>query len=191
MELKLTQKELIATEKLASLGQLSAGVAHEIGNPLSAIKVYSEVLKRALDIDNEKREGIINDILREVGRVDRIIRTLLDYARPRKSSLQIVNINQVIKDTAELVRSQGVLKNIPLTLDLAEEMPSVIADPGQLSQVIINLVLNSRDALRDPGEIVISTACGGESEVVISVKDNGAGIPKEIKIGRASCRERV
>ena len=179
-ELKVTQKELIAAEKLASLGQLSAGVAHEIGNPLSAIKVYSEVLKRAPDIDNEKRDGIINDILREVGRVDRIIRTLLDYARPRKSSLQITGINQAIKDTAELVRSQGVLKNIRLTLDLTEESPSIIADPGQLSQVIINLILNSRDALGDSGEIVISTRCGGEEEVIVSVRDDGAGIPREI-----------
>lgn len=179
-ELKLTQKGLIAAEKLASLGQLSAGVAHEIGNPLSAIKGYADVLKRAPDMDNDKRMGFIGDIQREVDRVDKIIRTLLNYSRPRKSSPQIVNVNQVIKDTADIVRSQGVLKNISLNLELSEEAPSIIADPGQLSQVIINLILNSRDAMTDSGEIVISTASDGETRAMISVRDNGKGIPREI-----------
>lgn len=179
-ELKLTQKELIAAEKLASLGQLSAGVAHEIGNPLSAIKGYAEVLKRAPGMDGEKRNGIVSDILREVSRVDRIIRTLLDYSRPRKSSPQIANVNQVITETAEIVGNQGALKDITLTLDLSPDMPSIIADPGQLSQVIINLLLNARDALRGTGEIVISTACDGDAGAVITVRDNGEGIPGDI-----------
>jgi signal transduction histidine kinase len=176
----LTQKELIAAEKLASLGQLSAGIAHEIGNPLTAIKGYAEVLKRAPGIDDEKRDGIVGDILREVSRVDRIIKSLLDYSRPRKSSPQIVDVNQVITETADIVRSQGALGDIELTLDLAGDAPAVIADPGQLSQVIINLLLNSRDALRGQGEIVITTARGGDTGAVISVRDNGQGIPGEI-----------
>jgi hypothetical protein len=179
-ELKLTQKELIAAEKLASLGQLSAGVAHEIGNPLTAIKGYAEVLKRAPGIDDEKRNGIVSDILREVSRIDRIIKTLLDYSRQRKSFPQIVDVNRVIKETAEILRSQGALKNITLTIDLADDMPAVIADPGQLAQVIINLVLNSRDAISGPGEIVISTAREGDTGAVISVRDNGEGIPGDI-----------
>ncbi|MEW6143695.1 MAG: ATP-binding protein [Thermodesulfobacteriota bacterium] len=179
-ELKLTQKELIAAEKLASLGQLSAGIAHEIGNPLSAIKGYAEVLKRAPGIDDGKRDGIVGDILREVSRVDRIIRTLLDYSRPRKSSPQIVDVNSVISETAEILRSQGALRDITLTLDLSGDMPAIIADPGQLAQVIINLVLNSRDALRGRGEIAISTSREGDTGAVISVRDNGEGIPGDI-----------
>jgi len=129
---------------------------------------------------DEKRNGIVNDILLEVSRVDRIIRTLLDYSRPRKSSPQIVNVNQVITETAEIVGNQGALKDITLTLDLSPDMPSIIADPGQLSQVIINLLLNARDALRGAGEIVISTACDGDAGAVITVRDNGEGIPGEI-----------
>lgn len=179
-ELVLTQKELIAAEKLASLGQLSAGIAHEIGNPLSAIKGYAEVLRRAPGMDDGKRSAIVNDILREVSRVDRIIKSLLDYSRQRKSSPQIVDINQVITETAEIVRSQGALRDITLTLDLAPDTPSVIADPGQLSQVIINLLLNSRDALRGAGEIVIVTARDGDTGAVISVRDNGEGISGDI-----------
>jgi signal transduction histidine kinase len=179
-ELRLTQKELIATEKLASLGQLSAGIAHEIGNPLSAIKGYAEVLRRASGMDDSKRGEILGDIMREVGRVDRIIRTLLDYSRPRKSSPQLVSVNEVIKDTAEIIMSQGALKGIGLTLELSEDGPQIIADPGQLSQVIVNLLLNSRDAVGEGGEITISTARDEVSGVVICVRDNGEGIPEEI-----------
>ncbi|MFI5323386.1 MAG: sensor histidine kinase, partial [Thermodesulfobacteriota bacterium] len=175
-----TQKELIASEKLVSLGQLSAGIAHEIGNPLSAIKGYADVLGRAHDIDSDKRLGFINDIKREIDRVDKIIRTLLDYSRPRKSSPQIVDVNLNVKDTVEIVRSQGVLKNISLILDLSDEMPAIIVDPGQLSQVLINLILNSKDAVTDPGEIVISTYPEGDKEAVITVRDNGRGISREI-----------
>jgi two-component system, NtrC family, sensor kinase len=179
-ELLETQKELIAAEKLASLGQLSAGIAHEIGNPLSAIKGYADVLGRAHDIDSDKRMGFIKDIQREVDRVDKIIRTLLDYSRPRKSSPRIVDVNQVVRDTAEIVRSQGILKNISLTLELSDEVPAIIADPGQLSQVMINLILNSKDAVPDKGEIVISTFPDRDKEAVITVTDNGRGIPREI-----------
>lgn len=179
-ELRLTQKELIATEKLASLGQLSAGIAHEIGNPLSAIKGYAEVLRRASGMDDMKRGEILGDVLREVSRVDRIIRTLLDYSRPRKSSPQLVNVNDVIKDTVEIIASQGALKGIKLTLELSEDTPGIIADPGQLSQVIVNLLLNSRDALSGGGEIVITTQTDDERGAVISVRDDGAGIPAEI-----------
>jgi hypothetical protein len=179
-ELRLTQKELIATEKLASLGQLSAGIAHEIGNPLSAIKGYTEVLRRASGMDDAKRGEILGDILREVSRVDRIIRTLLDYSRPRKSSPQVVDVNEVITDTAEIITSQGALKGIKLTLELSEDMPQIIADPGQLSQVIVNLLLNSRDAAGGGGEIVISTARDEGPCAVICVRDDGEGIPAEI-----------
>ncbi len=179
-ELVLTQRELIAAEKLASLGQLSAGVAHEIGNPLSAIKGYAEVLRRAPGMDCDKRNGIVSDILREVSRVDGIIRTLLDYSRPGKCSPQIVNVNQVIAETAAIVGNQGALKGITLTLGLSEDIPSIIADPGQLSQVIINLILNARDALGGSGEIVISTARGGNGDAAITVRDNGDGIPGDI-----------
>lgn len=179
-ELRLTQKELIATEKLASLGQLSAGVAHEIGNPLSAIKGYAEVLRRASGMDDAKRGEILGDVLREVNRVDRIIRTLLDYSRPRKSSPQLVSVNDVITDTAWMIGSQGALKGIKLTLELSKDKPEIIADPGQLSQVIVNLLLNSRDAVSEGGEIAISTAWDEERGAIICVRDNGEGIPEEI-----------
>ena len=131
-------------------------------------------------MDDDARGEMLGDILREVSRVDRIIRTLLDYSRPRKSSPQLVNVNDVIKDTADIIGSQGALKDIRLTLDLSEETPGIIADPGQLSQVIVNLLLNSRDAVNGQGEIVISSYRDEDRGAIISVRDNGSGIPPEI-----------
>lgn len=180
-ELRQTQGELIASEKLASLGRLSAGVAHEIGNPLSAINGYLEVLRRAPDMDDIKRAGFLGEIQREVGRIDAIIRTLIDYSRPKKLSLEALDPNQAITRTADIVKSQGILKDISLKLDLAPDVPLIEADAGRLSQVIINLILNSRDAIKGAGEIVISTAAGAGRSVIISVRDDGAGIPEEIK----------
>lgn len=179
-ELRLVQRELVAAEKLASLGRLSAGVAHEIGNPLSAIKGYAEVMMRAPDMDDEKRAAFLQNLLDEVGRIDRIIRTLLDYSRPKSVSLRPLDVNEAASKTADLVNSQGVLKNVGLRLDLAPAVPPIEADPGQLSQVIINLILNARDALGGEGEITISTSDGG-GEVTVTVSDNGPGIGPEIR----------
>ena len=92
-----------------------------------------------------------------------------------------MDVNQVINDTVEIVRSQGVLKNITLNIDLTDKIPQVVADPGQLSQVVINLLLNSRDSIGKKGEISIATEGSYEHGVRISVRDNGAGIPRDIR----------
>lgn len=180
-ELRSTQRELIEAEKLASLGQLSAGVAHEIGNPLSAINGYVDVMKRSSRTDEDKKTDFLNEIKREVDRVDRIIRTLLDYSRPKKLAPQTLSVNQVIRDTVDILNSQGVLKRISVRFQLEEDIPLIEADPNQLSQVIINLILNSRDAIADSGEITISTQSRPDSTVLINITDNGAGIAEEIR----------
>lgn len=180
-ELRLVQKELVAAEKLASLGRLSAGIAHEIGNPLSAIRGYTEVMTRAVDMDHEMRASFLKNIQDEVTRIDRIIRTLLDYSRPKSVSLRTLDVNEAAVKTAEIINSQGVLKKVGLRLELTPGLPLVEADPGQLSQVLINLILNARDAVDGGGEIVISTSADGSGEVTIAVSDTGPGISPEIR----------
>ena len=137
-------------------------------------------MMRAPDMDDEKRAAFLRNLLDEVGRIDRIIRTLLDYSRPKSVSLRPLDVNEAASKTADLVNSQGVLKNVGLRLDLAPAVPSIEADPNQLSQVIINLILNARDALGGEGEITISTSDGG-GEVRIVVSDTGPGIVPEIR----------
>ena len=182
--LQQTQKELIESEKLASLGKLSAGVAHEIGNPLSAIKGYVEVFERGVIRDEAKRTEILENLKIEVSRIDNIIRILLEYSRPKKFKIVEVNLNDIIRKTLDILKSQGIPQGIDIELDLTEDMPNVHLDPDQLSQVIINLILNSRDALKDAhtegGAISITTESTADGKVAMLVKDNGSGIPKEI-----------
>jgi len=174
-----TQKELITSEKLASLGKLAAGVAHEIGNPLSAIRGYVEVLKRGYIVNDEKKAEFLTNIQREVERIDRIIRTLLDYSRPRDFELRRIGVNDVISRVVEIVRAQGILKKVDLKLELSDGLTPIEADPHQLSQVIINLILNAKDAVSEGGVITVSSSRTLNGGVEIAVKDNGIGIPKE------------
>ncbi len=176
-ELKQTQRELIASEKLASLGRLSAGVAHEIGNPLSAISGYVEVLKRRPSDPAGTKSQYLGDIEREVQRLDKIIKTLLEYSRPKKFEPRILDTNSVIRDSIDIIERQGILKNISFIEELTTESVLIEADPHQLSQVIINLILNAKDAIGDRGEISISSGVDSDKEVYIRVSDNGAGIP--------------
>ncbi len=175
-----TQRELIASEKLASLGKLAAGVAHEIGNPLTGIRGYVEVLKKGYVLDDEKKEEFLANIQREVDRIDKIIRTLLDYSRPRDFELQNLEVNHLIERAVDILETQGILKNIALKLELADGIRPIEADPHQLSQVVINLILNAKDAVSKDGIITISSSETLNGCVEIAVRDNGVGIPKEL-----------
>ncbi|MEN8144862.1 MAG: ATP-binding protein, partial [Gemmatimonadota bacterium] len=150
------RSELILAAKLASTGQLAAGVAHEVGNPLGAILGYVEVARRRSGTDEESLQGIST----EVSRIDRIVRGLLDYARPKAAATRNVDVNGVVRNVLDLVSVQGRFKGIDLQLSLAQELPDVRADPHQLEQVLVNLLLNSADSIEDsghPGKVEIET----------------------------------
>jgi len=121
------------------------------------------------------------NIEKEVGRVDLIIRSLLDYSRPKNFELRRVNVNDVIKDTVEMIRNQGLLRNIDFKPELHSESLTIRVDPNQFSQVLINLILNARDAIPRDGVITVSSHKTSDERVEIKVKDNGTGIPQEIR----------
>lgn len=147
---------MVQAEKMASAGRLGAGIAHEVGNPLGAIIGYLGILKRtAAPRDVE----LIEAAEREAHRIDRIVRGLLDYSRPREAHTHALDVNKVIHDTIELVSTQGKFKTVELNVDLVEKTPDVLGDPYQLQQVLVNLLVNAADALeerRDP-RVSIST----------------------------------
>ena len=179
-ELVRTQRELLASEKLASLGRLAAGVAHEIGNPLSAIRGYIEVLKRGYLQDERKATQFLDNIHKEGERIDRIIRTLIDYSRKRDFELKNLDVNEVIRHSVEIIKSQGLLRKIDLRMGLSDKPLITRADYHQLSQVIINLILNSKDAINGDGIIEIKTSENQDGTIEFSLNDNGCGIPEEI-----------
>lgn len=137
---------MVQTEKMASVGRLGAGIAHEVGNPLGAIIGYIGLLKRNAEPTNLE---LLEAAEREAHRIDRIVRGLLDYSRPREAHTHALEVNKVIHDTLDLVSTQGKLKNIDLQVELAETTPDVLGDPYQLQQVLVNLLVNAADALED------------------------------------------
>jgi two-component system, NtrC family, sensor kinase len=147
---------MIRSEKLASVGRLGAGIAHEVGNPLAAILGYLGILGRSADTRGRE---LIDAAEREARRIDRIVRGLLDYARPREARAEPMNVNDVIGETVELVRTQGRLTTIEVELGLAADLPQVRGDPYQLEQVLVNLLVNASDAIgeRRDGRLRVCT----------------------------------
>ena len=135
------QGEVVRAEKLASVGRLAAGIAHEIGNPLGAVGTYLDVLHRR-GADQEVLAGM----RRELERIDRIVRSLLDYARPREDSVQAIDVHAIATGAFELLRQQGALKGVDARLDVSSDVPRVRGRAHVLEQVIVNLMLNAAHA---------------------------------------------
>ncbi len=187
---KQTEMELIRSEKLASLGQLAASVAHEVNNPLAGILVYTSLLLRKFDenkIQTDETKNQLNKMKKELERTSRIIRNLLDFSRQSDPSIRSLDLNKVIEAALLLVKHQISLENIFLEKKLIPNLPLVHGDFDQIQQVLINIILNATQAMPDGGSLTIATTVAkgtkiGEIKkdaVRIDVKDTGVGIPKE------------
>jgi two-component system NtrC family sensor kinase len=155
-QLKEAQEELIRTEKLASIGRFAAGVAHEVGNPLGAILGYTSILRKE-GIGREESEDYMKRIEREIERINKIVRELLDFARPSKFEIREVEINKIVERTLSLLSYQKDFKNIQTQLDLQSDLPLIKGDDSQLSQVFINIILNAIDAMPNGGTLQVQT----------------------------------
>jgi len=146
-ELSEARMRLVRSEKLASIGRLAAGIAHEVGNPLGAILGYAALGQRELGADHEWLSGIDY----EARRIDRIVRGLLDFARPKAASRHALDVGEVVRRTIQMMTLQGRFKGIHMAVDLEEDLPEVRADGHQLEQVLVNLLINAADAIGDAG----------------------------------------
>jgi len=155
-QLKEAQEELIRTEKLASIGRFAAGVAHEVGNPLGAILGYTSILRKE-GIGREESEDYMKRIEKEIERINKIVRELLDFARPSKFEIREVEINKIVESTLSLLSYQKDFKNIQTQLDLQSDLPLIKGDDSQLSQVFINIILNAIDAMPNGGTLQVQT----------------------------------
>ncbi|HUF25980.1 MAG TPA: ATP-binding protein [Gemmatimonadaceae bacterium] len=155
----------IRNEKLASVGRLAAGVAHEVGNPLGAIGGYAHLLRGRIAGD-EKAIEAVDGIERESGRIDRIVRGLLDYARPRKPTPAPADLHQAIRGASEILEQQGLLEHIELELELAECSPRLLGAGHEIEQLFVNLFLNAVDAMEGAGTLTVHTRCATAGEML-------------------------
>lgn len=175
-ELKEAQNELIRTERLAILGQLAGGVAHELRNPLGAIKNAAYFLNMALEQPNSEEKEALDVLANEVGASERIISSLLDFARPRAPTRQKVDINDLIQETLARIT---VPVNVRVTCTLAEELPFALVDSYQLKQVFGNLLRNSLQAMPEGGRLIVKSESVAPEGVAIKITDTGVGISGE------------
>ncbi len=183
------QAQFYQAEKMATVGALAAGVAHEINNPLTAVLGFAQGLKRRNarlegKIDQELQEDFkeyTETIIKECLRCRDIVRTLLTFSRPTVSSLGQVDLNQCVTDTLFVLKHHfKEQRNLTVTTLLSENMPQIIGDESQLKQVIINLLTNALDATSDGGAILIKTLAD-HNKATLVIEDSGCGIPLELQ----------
>ena len=175
--------QLLQAEKLASLGQTVSGIAHELNNPLATILTWAERLSHR-HADEPTRRGL-GVILSESERAARIVRNLLTFARKRHTTRTMVDVNRIVEETLTLRSYEQRVTNITVIPALAAGLPAVFADPHQLQQVLLNLIINAEQAMlaaHGLGTLVIRTWHSGEKDaVVIEVNDDGPGIPEDVR----------
>jgi two-component system NtrC family sensor kinase len=174
------QKTLMQQEKLVSVGRLSAGVAHEINNPLTTILTTAMLLQEDIDADDPMHADL-ETIAQETLRCRKIVTSLLDFARQTRPKKKANDINAIITESVLLARKQAAFKDIDVRKDLTDDLPMLHLDKGQIQQVLINLILNAIESTRAGGNITLRTALLTRRQAVqISVSDTGEGIPEEL-----------
>jgi two-component system, NtrC family, sensor kinase len=180
-ELRATRDQLVRSEKLASVGRLSAGIAHEIGNPLAAISGLVEILQMG-GLSAAEHDEFLGRIRGETDRIHRIIRELLDYSRARPSqpaAAEPTNLAEVIEEAVKLVAPQKDLRQVTIERRVHDEAPIVRAPHDELTQVVLNLLLNAADAVAGDGTILLDLTRKG-ARIVLAVSDTGPGIPEAL-----------
>jgi two-component system, NtrC family, sensor kinase len=179
-------EKLVQSQKLASIGELSAGIGHEINNPLAIISQETEwmqhLVKRIGEGDSKgitELQDSLKEVLHQVDRCREITQNLLDFARRKEPVYQEVNVNKLIDDLSRLVEKEAVLHRIEIRRDFQKDLPLVHTDAPSLRQVVLNLLTNATHAVQKDGQIRIATKSSQNGSVDIVVADTGCGIPKD------------
>jgi PAS domain S-box-containing protein len=186
-EKKIREMQLRQAESLAALTTLSAGVAHEIKNPLTSIDIHIQLMKKEIaHLDAEKTKNMNNLLVivkEEVDRLNSIVQDFLFAVRPMSMNLGMENINEVIREMTQFLQYEVEEENIQLVLELDEDLPGVMVDPKYLKQALLNVIKNAIEAIHEGGNISIQTGATEEGDVAVHIIDNGEGIP-ESRIGK-------
>ncbi|HYA12395.1 MAG TPA: ATP-binding protein, partial [Thermodesulfovibrionales bacterium] len=180
-QLQTREEVILQSRKLASLGILTAGVAHELVNPLNNISMISQNFVELYDqLNNESRIELMNKVAEETKRIEEIVKNLLDFSKPKEANLKEADINDNIRRSLKFMQNTLHISNIETKLVLSSDIPPVFIDENQIQQVLVNLILNAVQAMSPGGRLFIETRSGpGKDTVEIDVRDTGKGIPKE------------
>jgi two-component system NtrC family sensor kinase len=174
-QLQKMHYQLSITERITALGQMAAGVAHEINNPLGGILLYSNIILEDVGEDSPFKENI-QKIIYQTNRCKEIVQSLLDFARTPTGDLISLQINQIINTSLKLVRDQAMFHGIEIEMNLAKDLPEVKGDISRLEEVFLNLFINAADAMKSGGKLTITTKLRKKDTVLITVADTGKGI---------------
>jgi signal transduction histidine kinase len=179
---RLRQNErMFRAEQLATMGQFAAGIAHELRNPLTAIRSTIQYLENEFDQDTDQRK-LAHDILDEVDRLNNIVGNLLSLARPAESNPEEVDIRRQIERCANFIESKARSQNIKLQMDFEENLPKLRFDPAELRQVLLNIMMNGLHVMPEGGLLLIKACCTARGErMLIQIADEGPGIPAELR----------
>jgi two-component system NtrC family sensor kinase len=175
-EARKLEQRLQQSERLKALGTLAAGIAHEIRNPLATINFNAQMLHRDLAL-NQAQEQMFADMLIEVKKIDRIVQQVLSFARPRQPQFLLNQLNDVVRYCYDLAKVHMRKASIEVALELGDGLPSLVMDFNQISQVIMNLMINAIDAMPDGGRLSLKTSCADDpAALLLQISDTGTGI---------------
>ncbi len=180
-ELEEAQKQLVQAEKIASLGRMAAGVAHEINNPLAGVLIYADILMKEIK-SNEQWRKDLEEIINQTLRCKQIVARLLEFSRQSLDQQVLFDVNESIRQCVKLLQHQALFHNIEIIQTLETDLPKVPGNPGELEQVFTNLMLNAVDAMEGRGRITIcSEPDPAAQQVLLKFTDTGPGILPEIR----------
>ena len=177
-QLQKMHQQLAKTEKIAALGEMASGVAHEINNPLGGILLYSSIILEDMPEDSPMRENV-QKIIYQTNRCKNIVQSLLDFARTPTGDMVSLQINQVIHTSLNLVKDQSIFHGIEIEFILADHLPDILGDQSRLEEVFLNLFINAADAMEGGGKLKIITEQTKNGTIRISISDTGKGIDEE------------
>lgn len=180
-ELRNREEELIQSKKLASLGILTAGVSHELRNPLNNISMIAQNYIELYDnLSKENRIDLMNKIQAETNRIEKIVKNLLDFSKPKEANLTIADINDTVRMALKLIQNSLDVANIDVKLAFEPRLPHVFIDEHQIQQVLVNIIVNAIQAMSSGGTLSVATRLGKDRETVkIDIRDTGKGILPE------------
>jgi signal transduction histidine kinase len=180
-ELEKAQTQLLQAEKMASLGKMAAGVAHQLNNPLGGITLFTQLVLEDYDLPEKAKEDL-QRILKDAQRCRDTVRELLEFARQTRKMMQPHDLNKAITRTLFLLENQTLFHNIRIEKKLAPSLPPVYADIQQLNHLLMNIILNAAEAMEGQGNLSIQTElCNDQRRLLLAISDSGPGIPEDVR----------